>query len=291
MDDIKLKYFIAAAECLSFTEAAGREFTTQPNVSKQISALEKELDTKLFTRRNRTIQLTPAGEYLYEETKYFPAKMDQIIKTTRALGRNEQGELTIGLLAGQMLNNDIMKRFQLFHETYPEINYSLERAGFTDLYHALENRQYDLIITLSFDMRSFENLEAEKIGEHAVAVFANSNVPVECAEDLRKAPFIAISPKESFGGFEKLLSYCRGHGFEPNIVRLADSLDSLLFYVEAGMGVSLLDRNTRLENSQNIHVIPLEDAETSDVVVVWNKKNHNPNIAKMVEMLKEKTMD
>ena len=39
MDLVKLRYFIAAAETGSFTAAAKREYTSQPNVSKQISAL------------------------------------------------------------------------------------------------------------------------------------------------------------------------------------------------------------------------------------------------------------
>lgn len=68
--------------------------------------------------------------------------------------------------------------------------------------------------------------------------------------------------------------------------RLADSLDSLLFYVEVGMGVAILDRNTRLENNRNIRVLPMENEERPDVVTAWLKTNGNPYIQKMVDCLK-----
>ena len=95
-----------------------------------------------------------------------------------------------------------------------------------------------------------------------------------------------ISPKESYGGYQRLLQSCREQGFEPNIVRLADSLDSLLFYVETGVGVAILDRNTRLETDQNIRVIPIEDGESPDLVAVWLASNPNANIRRMVDCLK-----
>ena len=61
MDIHKFEVFLDLAKTLSYTETAERLFTTQGNISKQILALEKELDTKLFERSHRTIKLTEAG--------------------------------------------------------------------------------------------------------------------------------------------------------------------------------------------------------------------------------------
>lgn len=289
MDTTKLRYFTTAAECGSFTETAARLYTSQPNISKQISALERELEAKLFIRERNSVRLTRAGEYLYEQTKELPALFDRIRETTRALARGDQGALTVGVLSGQRLDRDIIERFHRFTSRYPELEFTLERAGFSDLHTALASFRFDMILTFSFDVRPSPELCMESIRQkQQPAIFVSRMSPLAALEDFSRAPYVVISPKESYGGYEQLVRSCRQKGFEPNIVRLADSLDSLLFYVEVGVGVAVLDRNTRLENDQDIRVIPIEDADSPDVVAVWNAGNTNPNIRKLVDCLREK---
>jgi DNA-binding transcriptional LysR family regulator len=59
------KGFEAAARHLSFTKAAEELFLTQSAVSRQIQALEERLGARLFTRRNRGLALTEAGQQMY----------------------------------------------------------------------------------------------------------------------------------------------------------------------------------------------------------------------------------
>ncbi|WP_416357737.1 LysR family transcriptional regulator [Aureimonas phyllosphaerae] len=54
--------FEAAARTGSFTAAAGELNLTQSAVSRQIKALEEQLDVELFLRERQTVRLTPAGE-------------------------------------------------------------------------------------------------------------------------------------------------------------------------------------------------------------------------------------
>ena len=286
MDLLKLRYFIAAAETGSFTGAARREFTSQPNVSKQIASLEQELNARLFHREKRAVTLTRAGEYFYEQVRRLPSEMDRIAKTTQALARSDRGDLSIGLLSGQRLSGELMEGFNRFTREHPDVHFVLERAGFAALRSALEDGQYDIILTLSFDIPDNNDWEITPILKQSVAVFVSRMSPIADVSELADAPFVAISPKESFGGFEQLLRFCRSRGFEPNIVRLADSLDSLLFYVEAGVGVAVLDRNTRLETDRSIHTVPLVDQEASDIIAVRRRGNPNPHIDKMLACLR-----
>ena len=290
MDITKLEYFTAAAECGSFSETARRMYTSQPNISRQISSLEKEVGAKLFFRDNQSVRLTRAGEYLYGQTKNIPSLLARVFETTRAVGRGDTGELRIGLLAGQRPDREMTKRFHRFTELYPNLGFTLERAGFSDLQRALNSYKFDMIITLSFDVTASDEFEMERLrAQQQPAIFVSRMSPfADKLEDLSQIPFVVISPQESYGGYAQLLRSCRSQGFEPNIVRLADSLDSLLFYVETGVGVAILDRNTRLETDQDIRVIPIEDADSPDVVAVWLRGNRNPNIRKMVDCLQGK---
>ena len=288
MDLTKLQYFTEAAACGSFSETARRLYTSQPNISKQIASLESELGAKLFIRNRNALRLTRAGEYFYEQLKDLPPQLNQIMETTRALARGDEGELRIGMLAGQRLSRDIISRFNRFNTTHPEISVILERAGFTELHNSLTTFRYDLILTFSFDIGPAPDLRMEKIvDDQQPAIFVSRMSPLaERLDDLSTVPFVVISPKESYGGYEQLLSSCRRKGFEPHIVRLADSLDSLLFYVETGVGIAILDRNTRLEIDQNILVVPFLDADSPDFVAVWSPLNTNPHIRDLVDCLK-----
>lgn len=55
----QLEYFMITCEKGSFNQAAECLYTTQPNVSKVISSLEKELGRPLFERSSRGIHITP----------------------------------------------------------------------------------------------------------------------------------------------------------------------------------------------------------------------------------------
>lgn len=62
----QLESFVAVVEYKSFTEAAKKLYISQPTISTHIQALEKELESKLFTRTTKTIELTKRGMELYE---------------------------------------------------------------------------------------------------------------------------------------------------------------------------------------------------------------------------------
>jgi len=287
MDLTKLKYFTTAAECGNFSETARRLYTSQPNISKQISSLETEINAKLFFRDRHSVRLTRAGEFLYRQTKDLPAELDRIFETRRALARGDTGDLTIGVLAGQRLGTDVIRRFQKFTSLYPDVRFTLERAGFSELMSSLDALRFDMILTFSFDVPGRDDLIVESILEkQQPALFVSRMSPLAELEDFSCAPYVVISPQESYGGYEQLIHSCRQRGFEPNIVRLADSLDSLLFYVETGVGVAVLDRNTRLETDQNIRVIPMDDADSPSFVAVWSSRNTNPNIRRLADCLR-----
>src|SRR5690606_41568525 len=65
----QLRGFVFTAELGSISRAAEHMELTQPSVSLQIQALEKELGVVLFERKGRRISLTPAGKHLFELAK------------------------------------------------------------------------------------------------------------------------------------------------------------------------------------------------------------------------------
>ncbi len=69
MDIKSLRYFITVAEELNITKAAEKLNLSQPPLSIQIRNLEAELDTVLFIRGKRNLELTESGRLLYRRAK------------------------------------------------------------------------------------------------------------------------------------------------------------------------------------------------------------------------------
>ena len=64
----QLKYFITAAECLNFTEAAKQHYISQTAITQHMQALEEDLEVKLFDRQKRKVSLTPAGQVFFNRS-------------------------------------------------------------------------------------------------------------------------------------------------------------------------------------------------------------------------------
>src|SRR5512135_1521693 len=91
-----LRSFCYAAQLGSISKAAELASLSQPTVSLQIQALEKEFKTALFQRRGPKIILTPDGQSLYELARPLVEAMDALPATFHAsrLGL-ETGRLSI----------------------------------------------------------------------------------------------------------------------------------------------------------------------------------------------------
>jgi DNA-binding transcriptional LysR family regulator len=84
-----LRYFVAVAKGRHFGRAAERLGITQPPLSKQIQALERELGAQLLHRVPRRIELTNAGEVLFEDARWILARAEQTVRNVERAGRGE----------------------------------------------------------------------------------------------------------------------------------------------------------------------------------------------------------
>ncbi|MDB5525322.1 MAG: bacterial regulatory helix-turn-helix, lysR family protein [Rhizobium sp.] len=124
LDWDKLRIFHAAAEAGSFTHAADKLHLSQSAISRQVSALEAEINTKLFHRHARGLILTEQGELLYRTAHDVLMKLEtvkiQLTETTEKPTGRLRITTTVGLGQGWLTD-----KVQEFLSLYPDMQVQL----------------------------------------------------------------------------------------------------------------------------------------------------------------------
>ena len=154
-----LKYFLTMAREGNITKAANYLNLTQPNLSRQIIKLERDIGKKLFIRSRHNIELTPEGFLLKKRAEEI---MDLIDKTRTDFKSNEKiiaGDIYIG--GGETyaieLIAEIMKDIQ---EYYPNIIYHIQSGNYEDITEKLDKGLLDFgILTEPSDLSKYEYIK------------------------------------------------------------------------------------------------------------------------------------
>ncbi|MFG3126662.1 LysR family transcriptional regulator [Streptomyces tendae] len=93
----ELRYFAAVAEELHFTRAAERLYVSQPALSKQIRALERQLGAELFRRDPQGVSLTEAGAALLPHARRVLADWTEGAAAVEAARAARRGTLVVGM--------------------------------------------------------------------------------------------------------------------------------------------------------------------------------------------------
>ena len=121
----QLRYFVAVAEELNFTRAARRLHMNQPPLSTQIQHLERELETPLFRRLARGVELTDAGKLLLEQARIILKQVDDAAAGVRRRGRGETGSILVGS-NGACFHPLVMKILFECTSRYPRLTVAAE---------------------------------------------------------------------------------------------------------------------------------------------------------------------
>lgn len=120
MDWDKLRIFHAAAAAGSFTHAGESLGLSQSAVSRQVGALELDLETPLFHRHARGLMLTEQGELLYRTVQEVMLKLDAARTRLSETREKPHGELRVTTTVG-IGANWLTPRLGEFMDLYPDV--------------------------------------------------------------------------------------------------------------------------------------------------------------------------
>lgn len=248
----QLKYVLAVAEYKNFTIASEHCYVTQPTLSMQIQKLEDELNTRIFNRNKKPIQLTEIGEKIVEQAKIIVDESNRITDIVDQQKGFIGGDFKLGIIPTIMPT--LLPIFlKSFIKKYPKVNLKIEELTTEEIIKKLSDGHIDVAIAAT-------PLENENIKERV----------------LYYEPFVGFVPNEhrlsntkqlntENLNIDDILLLEDGHCFKENVINLCSALgsksqnfqlhsgsfDTLIKLSKEGLGMTLLPYLQTLDLNEN----------------------------------------
>ena len=127
-----LHYFVRIAELGSITRAAAHLHVAQPALTRHVQRLEEELDVALFTRANRGVRLTEAGQKLLDGAARILRDVERTGDEIRAQDAHPSGKIILGITP-TLCPVLVPELFARMRRDYPMIELKVMHAGMVRL--------------------------------------------------------------------------------------------------------------------------------------------------------------
>jgi DNA-binding transcriptional LysR family regulator len=232
MDSRRVLTFRAVAHERSFSAAARALALTQPAVSQQVAALEKELQVRLLDREPGGLKLTPAGAILLEHADALADRLELARAQLAELAGDER--LRVGAFPSALAG--------LVPKALAKIPALLEEGSTPDL--AERVRRGDLHLAVGFQdaaqpRREHEGTERRDLVREPFLVALWPGHPLA---ELDAVPIAALADQPWVAPSDEgvIARACRAAGFEPNVIMLSRDAMANRALVAEGLAVTLM---------------------------------------------------
>lgn len=259
----QLRAFSQVVRNGSISKAAEKLFLSQPSVSLQIQALERELNATLFERRGPSLKLTPEGEVLYQLADPLVEGIDRLQENFAAhFGKIDSGELNIG--AGESTILYILPEpVRRFVEAYPGVTLKMHNVTGRDGLKMLRSDEIDFAVGSMLDVP--EDIEYTPVvtfdpmliapKDHPLAIKAREGGKVTL-EDV--SHYGLILPPSHLSTWRIVKYVFQQHNLTFSVTLEAGGWEVIKKYVELGMGISIVT-DICLTGDEKLCRIPLTE--------------------------------
>jgi DNA-binding transcriptional LysR family regulator len=271
----ELRYFLAVARELSFTRAAEQLFVSQPALSKQIRALERQLRAELFERRPDGVKLTRAGVELLPHAERMVADWEN---AKQSLSRVSSCTLVVGMHTSP--GRGLLPTVRATMVTScPGVEFELRHVAWSDRTAGLADQTTDAaFVWLPLPHPPYRWVTIAR--EQRLVALPNSHrlaarKSVSIA-DLLDEPFLALP--ESAGPLRDFwLAVEDRDGHPVRIGAEINDTEETYEAVASGIGVCLLAAgNAPIFARGAITMLPVDDLSPSELVLAWNERHCPP---------------
>ena len=268
----QLKYFLAVTREQSISKAAKALYTTQPNLSRQIQNLEKEIGQQLFIRGTKKITLTETGQLLRKRAEEIIELYNQTEAELDKPFSEVKGDVYIG--GGESYAMGLIAQaIRLVQSVYPNVKFHLFSGDSATISERLDKGLINFGIFIEpFDLSRYDHLRLPLYDTWGVLMRKDSPLAAKeriTPEDLWDKPL--IRSRQSVGK-NKISEWFIKPSDELNIVATGNLLYNMSLLVEQGVGYAVsLDKIINTSGNSNLCFRPLYPELISHLDIAWKK--------------------
>ena len=279
MDFLKLSSFCMIVDCGSMSKAAEVLYCSQPALSKQIAALEKEVGYPLFDRNGKKMTLNENGRLLYQFGKTTEQSYNRLKAQLYAQNHPYSREIRLGAthLIGTYLLPPILSEFK---KIYPDIPVNFAVDFFPNIMEMLEQDAIDFAL-IPEDAQTLRNpaYACQPFREDEMVLVVPAEHPLAAREivqpeELEAYPFLISQVKSASRAF--ILDQLETYGIHlPNTQNMYNA-GTIKQAVVNGLGVAILSRYFIRNEEKNgtVKVVPIEGVKISRKLFIAHKRSH-----------------
>jgi len=257
----QLEAFYLVVKLKSFTRAAEALNVTQPAVTIQVKSLEKSLNIQLIQHLGKRVQLSEAGELLYQYAEKIFDLVSDADEKMRDFKKLMRGTLQIGTTKNyaRYIMPALLSEFQ---RRFPRIKVILDEGNSEDMAKSVLEKKNELalISQLNLDRKIksmfFSTVEFVLVASPEHRFSQRGSVSLR---ELNGEP--VILREKGSGSRAAILRKFQEYGIWPSVILEASSLDFIVGYVKQNKGVSFMfepDIKEELEKG-TLKVISIEE--------------------------------
>lgn len=293
----QLEAFVKVAESGSFSKAAKDLYLTQPTVSAHISALERELGTRLFIRNTKEVAMSEDGQDLYKYAKQMielECKIEERFNVQEGEG-NHCITIAASTIPAQYL---LPKALMRFKERYPEEQFKVVETDSAQVVKQIVDGMADVGFTgtvLEKKYCKYLPFYKDKLNIITPNTEKYQAIKESFGEDISWLQEEHVIMREEGSGTrkeaEKQLKKAGIQVYELDVIASIDNQETIKRSVRQGMGVSVLSRLATAEEVADGHMIAFEIPkadEGRDINLVYNKNNQiAKNVERFIKIVRE----
>lgn len=285
-----LRSFVVVADELNVGRAATRLHLTQPSLSRQIAALERDVGVDLFTRIRRRFALTQAGEIFLAAAQDIVRRADEAVREAQRAASGELGTLRLRFVQSATFRA-VPRLLGAFRTAYPGVVLDLETMTTLRQTEALRAGLIDVGLVrlpigdpaLSTRVISRDSLVVALPAGHRLA--ERERLPLAALAD---EPFVLYTRSWGPSVQDAIIGHCVAAGFSPRIVQEAADVQTIVTLVAAGLGVSLLIGPTPPIAEDAVVYRPVaDDLPRWEMALAWSPDNQAPVLSKFLATASE----
>ncbi len=288
----QMRCFLEVSYCRSFSQAARNLYMAQPNLTKSIAAMEKELGTRLFDRTTRHVALTEHGQELLSKAETLFMPFYRAYEDMQADIAADRATIHIGVARDERLPEAVIHLIRHRNLSARGARCLLSSDSHVGLTAGLQNRRYDLIISSDRNARTLVGAEHIQLRPFRMMLAVSIYHPLAARADLTPAElgnetiFFALS-KGVASSAELAQSLYHRVGTMMN-VKLVDTPSDALANVSICAGAALLPDLVDAEQYPDIRFLPFPDnrREPACQALIWRSEERDPAVLSLLRELR-----